>query len=66
MNNQYEPCEHRRGSGLMGSYRDYYDTPCDVCAKLDKQSNKNISVSWWVLVAIVIVAVVALVGRVEA
>jgi hypothetical protein len=37
MTKQYEPCEHRHGSGLMGvDAPEYYDTPCEHCEEADK------------------------------
>lgn len=35
---QYEPCEHRHGSGLMGTYVDHYSTPCPTCAEIEESS----------------------------
>lgn len=43
---QYEPCEHRHGSGLMGTYVDHYSTPCPVCAQLEESSVLGTAVMW--------------------
>lgn len=36
---QYEPCEHRHSSGIMGVRVDYYDTPCPTCQALEASAS---------------------------
>ena len=57
MTKQYEPCEHRRRSGLLGGDPDQpFDTPCPQCEKADRDAHIFIAVlvvvlalfGWWV------------------
>jgi hypothetical protein len=53
---QYEPCEHRHGSGLMGvEAPEYYDTPCQHCAEAERFTS-------WLVAIVLVVAVLAAVG----
>lgn len=53
-------CNCCHGTGLMGGYRDFYSTPCDACDGPEKTSG----IALYVIAALVIVSLVALVGRV--
>ena len=59
MNRQFEPCEHRHGSGLMGTYVDHYSTPCPLCAAADTNTVNAAKVAF-VLLLVVIALTVAL------
>ena len=54
---QYEPCEHRRGSGVMGTNVEYFDTPCPLCEAAEAYSRKA-SIVALVLLVLVVMAVV--------
>ncbi len=54
MTKQYEPCEHRHGSGLMGVPEpDGYTTPCHHCEAAD-------DFTAWAVGVVLFLAVVAL------
>ena len=55
-------CNCCHDTGLMGGYQDSYSTPCDACDGPEKTSG----IALYVIAALVIVSVVALVGRIPA
>ena len=55
MNRQYEPCEHRRGSGVMGSKADHYGTACPICEYEEDQKDKAFFIGCVALAAVVLV-----------
>lgn len=61
MTRQYERCEHRRGSGLMGSKADHYGTPCPICEYEEDQKDKAFFIGC-VVVAVVVIGLAAFVA----
>lgn len=49
----YEPCQHRRSSGLAGVHHDYYDTPCQHCEAEDKFFHRVCIALFVVVVAVI-------------
>ena len=57
---QYEPCEHRHGSGLMGVQApEYYDTPCKHCEAAEDFTAWVVGIVLAIALAIVVGLVVA-------
>lgn len=42
---QYQPCEHRRGSAMLGTNVKFYTEPCPTCEELDASANRGAMVT---------------------
>lgn len=42
---QYEPCDHRKGSVMLGTFREFYDTPCPTCVQLEASTKRGTRVA---------------------